>query len=380
MRGNKSRVKLLIALSILVLSPMSLVLRAQATTPTLSTNADTFKIGETVSFSGENYEPVGSTYRLNITYGSVVYSVLEFVSTDSSGIPEGVSWVVPAGVPSGTYLATVYNITDPTNSTTYNQEVANKTFLVNAGSLVSDKFEYFVDEPVEFSGEGYTPEGTNYTLEIVLNGTVVATVPFTSNGNGSIPDGVFWQIPFDAGNGTCIATSYNNTTPSIGTALATTEFFINATEAGRIGAITEELEQLTETINSSVEDVNVSLIQKLNVTARKVDQAITWLGQGKTKVATNMLNAARNALEAFIHEVEAQRGKHIDEEIADQLIGEANAIIAKIDLVIPSTSHSGDKGQGHQLEAPPVGQHTTDDEEPKGKGKNNGKGKGSKDD
>lgn len=370
----------MIALSILVLSPMSLVLRAQATTPTLSTNVDTFKIGETVSFSGENYEPVGSTYRLNITYGSVVYSVLEFVSTNSSGIPEGVSWVVPAGVPSGTYLATVYNITDPTNSTTYNQEVVNKTFLVSAGTLVSDRSEYFVDEPVTFSGAGYTPEGTNYTIEIVLNGTVVATVPFTSNGNGSIPSGIFWQIPFDADNGTYVATSYNSTAPSVGVPIATTEFFVNATEAGRIGAVTEELEQLTDIINSSVEDVNASLIQKLNATARKVDQAIAWLGQGKTRVATNMLNAARNVLTAFIHEVEAQRGKHIDEEVADQLIGEANAIIAKIDLVMPSTPHSGNRGQGHQLEAPPVNQHTTDSDELKGKGKNNGKGKGPKND
>jgi hypothetical protein len=380
MRGNKLSVNLLIALSVLVLSPMSLVLLAQATTPTLSTNADTFRIGEVVSFSGENYEPAGSTYRLNITCGSVVYSVLEFVSTELSGIPEGVSWAIPTGVPSGTYLATVYNITDPTNSVTYNQEVANKMFLVNAGTLVPDKSEYFVDELVTFSGAGYTPEGTNYTIRIVLNGTVVATVPFTSNGNGSIPDGIFWQIPFDADNGTYVATSYNSTAPSVGAAIATTEFFVNATEAGRISAIIGELEQLTQTINSSVEDVNVSLIQKLNATAGKVDQAIAWLGQNKTRVATNMLNAARNVLEAFIHEVEAQRGKHIDEEVADQLIREANAIIAKIDLVMPPTPHSGNEGQGHQLGAPPVNQHTTDSDEPKGKGKNNGKGKGPKND
>lgn len=379
MRGNKSSLNLLIALSILILSPISLALLAQGAVPTLSTNADTFKIGETVSFSGENYEPAGSAYQLNITCGSVVYSVLEFVSTESNGMPDGISWVIPAGVPSGTYLATVFNTTDPTNPTTYNQEVVSKTFLVNAGTLVSDKPEYLVDELVEFSGEGYTPAGTNYTIEIVLNGTVVATVPFTSSG-GSVPSGTFWQIPFNASNGTYTATSYNSTAPSTGALITATEFFVNATEAGRIGAITEELEQLTQTINSSVEDVNASLIQKLNATARKVDQAIAWLGQNRTKVATNMLRAARNMLEAFIHEVEAQRGKHIDAEVADQLIGEANAIIAKIDLVIPPTPHSGNRGQGHQLKVPPVNQHANDSDEPRGKGKNNGKGKGPRND
>jgi len=377
MKGSKPNVTLLVALvTLLVLPSVSLVLLAQEATPTLSANADTFKIGETVSFSGENYAPAGSTYRLNITRGSITYSSLDFVSTSSGGIPEGISWEVSTGVSSGTYLATVYNTTDPASPITYMQEVANRMFVVNAGTLVSDKFEYFTGEPVQFSGSGYTPEGTNYTIEIVLDGALVAAVPFTSSVNGWIPDGIFWRIPFDAGNGTYVTTSYNNTAPSTGAAIASTEFFINATEAGKIGAVTEELTEITDIISSSVGAMNVSLIQKLNATSRKVDQAILWLGEGKTKVAANMLHAAKNTLKAFINQVEAQRGKHIGEEVANQLIEEANAIIAKIDAAMPFAQNSEGQSRAHQSSTSTAAQLAIDGSEPKGKGKQVNKGKG----
>jgi len=84
----------------------------------------------------------------------------------------------------------------------------------------------------------------------------------------------------------------------------------------------ESLIQQTQNLISDVEDLELpdglekSLISKL-------DGAISALEKGQD-------NAAINKLNAFINEVDAQRGKKITEEQADDLIAEAQRIINRI--------------------------------------------------
>ncbi|MEM2549831.1 MAG: hypothetical protein QW689_05360, partial [Nitrososphaerota archaeon] len=84
-------------------------------------------------------------------------------------------------------------------------------------------------------------------------------------------------------------------------------------------------------INASIVD---SLVAKLRNAKMKVESAEELLAEGKMHVARNMLRAARNMLTAFIHEVRAQRGKHLDEATADSLISAAQGLIMRIEYLM----------------------------------------------
>ncbi|MEM3746789.1 MAG: hypothetical protein QXN67_04875, partial [Thermoproteota archaeon] len=313
-------------------------------TPTLSTDKESYVVGETVVFSGEGYL-TGGEYQLNITKDSETYETIDFEATEEGEIPGGVEWLIPVGVPSNQYEATVYDMADPENPVA----VASVTFTVNAPTLQTDELEYIVEETVVFTGAGYTPGGTSYVIKIMFGEEVLAELPFTSSEDGSIPvgvDEVNWTIPFDAPDGTYVAKAYNDTEPEKGVLLALTEFRVNATMEARAEAIFRELKALNSTINADVVGVNVSLVQKVNVVTKKVEQFMKWVEEDKNHTAANMLNAAMNNLKALIHHVEAQRGKHIDEETADQLIAQAQELIEKMETTISSM---GAKGKGKQV-------------------------------
>ncbi|MEM3388767.1 MAG: hypothetical protein QW491_05055 [Thermoproteota archaeon] len=349
-------------------------------TPTLSTDKETYVVGETVVFSGEGYL-TGGKYQLNITKDSETYETIDFEAAGEGEIPGGVEWLIPVGVPSGTYTATVYNMTDPENPETYKQEVASVEFYVNAPTLQTDRDEYIVEETVVFTGAGYTPGGTSYVVKIMFGEEVLAELPFTSSEDGSIPvgvDEVNWTIPFDAPDGTYVAKAYNDTEPEKGVLLALTEFRVNATIEARAEAIFRELKALNSTIDADVRGINVSLVQKVNVVTKKVEQFMKWVEEGKENTAANMLNAAVNNLKALIHHVEAQRGKHIDEETADQLIAQAQELIEKMETTISSM---GAKGKGKQVSTQTRTQQREMEREMemegegRGQGNSNGKGK-----
>ncbi len=344
---------------------------AENTDPTLSTDRESYVVGETVVFSGEGYLPSG-TYRLNITKDGETYGTIDELTPTEEGLISA-EWPIPVGVPSGLYEAIVYNITDPENPETYEQEVASVEFNVNAATLHTDKDEYIVEETVVFSGNGYTPSGTSYVIKIMFGEEVLAELPFISSEDGSIPvgvDEVNWTIPLDAPDGTYVAKAYNNTEPEKGVLLALTEFRVNATMAARAEAIFRELRALNATINADVVGINVSLTQKVNVVTKKIEQFMKWVEADKNHTAANMLNAAVNNLKALIHHVEAQKGKHIDEETADQLIAQAEELIEKMETTI---SDMGTKGKGKGKTAPVT--ETVEEETDAGQGKGNGKGK-----
>lgn len=344
------------------------------TEPTLSTDKESYTVGETVIFSGKDYLPEG-VYRLNITKDNETYETIGFEASEGGEIPGGVEWLIPVGVPSGTYTATVYNMTEPENPDTYRQEVASVEFYVNAPTLQTDKDEYIVEETVVFTGVGYTPGGTSYVIKIMFGEQVLAELSFTSSEDGSMPvgaDEVNWTIPFDAPDGTYVAKAYNDTEPEKGVLLALAEFRVNASMAARAEAIFRELEALNATINADVVGINVSLTQKVNVVTKKIEQFMKWVEEGKNNTAANMLNAAVNNLRALIHHVEAQKGKHIDEETADQLIAQAQELIEKMETTISSMDA---KGKGKQVSTQARTQEQEMEREGRGQGNSDGKGK-----
>jgi len=87
------------------------------------------------------------------------------------------------------------------------------------------------------------------------------------------------------------------------------------------GYCPDTLAGLQQVINTLPKDVLSDTIK--NSLTSKVDNALKSLDKGEDGAAINMLNA-------FINQVEAQRGKKISEEAADMLIAYANNIISKI--------------------------------------------------
>jgi hypothetical protein len=251
-------------------------------------------------------------------------------------------------------------------------EVASVTFTVNAATLHTDKDEYIVEETVVFTGAGYTPGGTSYVIEIEFDGQVLETLSFHSSEDGSIPSGVEWAIPFDAQGGSYIAKAYSDTELSTGVLLASTEFQVNATMAARAEAIFRELKALNATIKADVEGINVSLTQKISVVEKKIEQFMKWVEEDKNNTAANMLNAAVNNLKALIHHVEAQKGKHIDEETADRLIAQAEELITKMETTMSSMNT---KGKGKQVSTQARTQEQEMEREGRGQGESSGKGK-----
>lgn len=378
---------MLVVVACLALAKADLTSNLESTStldPTLLTDKTTYAFGEPVIFSGEGYLPEGTKYRIDITKGLDTYGSLEFDSATEGTIPDGVEWLVEEGVPLGLYTAVAYNITDPDNAETYEKEVSRASFIVSTATLETDKEEYIVEEEVVFSGIGYTPE-MGYYIDIAFDSEVIATLPFDSDTEGKIPDGIEWLIPFDAVNGIYDATAYSIDEP--GVPLASTKFYVDASIAALTEAIFRELDALNDSITADVGGIKNSLVKKLNVTARKIEQCLAWVDEGKNKTAANMLKASANNLKAFIHHVEAQRGKHIDEETADSLIAQAKALIDKIEATSSSLTIE-DKGKKDsnmsQQEQEQEQDQNTDNGHGKGhdkdngkeNGKENGKGKG----
>jgi len=374
---RKSTVSLILIATTLLVLIRVVPTDGDALPPALYTDKDIYTAGEIVVFSGEGYLP-GGTFSISITQDSTLYATIDFTSTQEGLIPSGVEWSTPGDLPSGLYEAKVYNTTDPENTDTYMQEVASASFTVNATTLKpvlqTDKQVYIVEETVVFSGTGYVPGETSYVIEIEFEGEILATLSFLSQSDGTIPPRVEWAIPFDAPNGTYVANAYNDTEPNKGVLLASTTFQVNASASAKTEAILKELEALKSLINADVIGINTSLIQRIFSINKKINQFANWVEEEKNKTATNMLNAAINKLRALIRHVEAQKGKHIDEETADQLIQQAQALVEKMEGTVSSMKNNGKgKGKGNSTSE---GSSEQDSKTNPGQGKGKGKGKG----
>jgi hypothetical protein len=94
-----------------------------------------------------------------------------------------------------------------------------------------------------------------------------------------------------------------------------------------------ELLWLNTTVNNMEikQDVKEGLKDKLNNATKKIDQAINWIELSNEGEANNMLNAAGNIMNAFINQVNAQKGKAIVASDANSLITNAQNIILDIE-------------------------------------------------
>ena len=209
---------------------------------------------------------------------------------------------------------------------------------------------YKVGEVVSFSGAGYSPSGTRYSISIAWRNetsgeeTPVAYVNFTSvsvkgdEGTAIIPGGTSWSIPFDALSGTYVARVYNITDEDQFEDLkSSTEFFINASEAAKLEYASGVLEELIGTIEGGVgadeEGLIQSLLSSLENAAKKVENATNLLADGEYKRAANQLRAARNMLTAFVHKVVAQTDR-IGKDLTDELIQKAMGLLGKVDSLL----------------------------------------------
>ena len=222
---------------------------------------------------------------------------------------------------------------------------------VHAGdvTLSTGKDKYKVGEVVSFSGAGYSPPGTRYSISIAWRNetsdeeTPVAYVEFTSvsvegdEGTAIIPDGTSWSIPFDALDGTYVARVYKITDEGQFEDLASSKFFINASEAAKLEYASGVLEDLIGTIEGGVgadeEGLIQSLLSSLENAAKKVENATNLLADGEYKRAANQLRAARNMLTAFVHKVVAQTDR-IGKDLADELIQKAMGLLGKVDSLL----------------------------------------------
>jgi len=123
------RIASLVLLIVFIL-PTFVLERTLGDGPTLETDKASYTVGETVSFSGLGYYPVGSTYVINVSYGGSVVASVGFASDESEGIPTDASWAIPFGAENGTYGADIFNVTDPLNVDTYRMLLASTTFEV----------------------------------------------------------------------------------------------------------------------------------------------------------------------------------------------------------------------------------------------------------
>lgn len=335
-------------LAAMLLSPLLYVSVAQAQEVAVHSNESIYKLGETVTFTFTGLEPEQS-YQLVVSRGGTEYTV-SFI-TDSEGNPTSdVSWSTDSVDP-GTYTYVLYKVVGEGDG----EKVGEGRF----GIVGINKESFAADEEIIIKGGGATDE---VTAELRNDSTVIATGSASPDDNGEFTLSI--KIPYNAANGTY------SVIVNVSGSEVVFEIDIETTSS----QLLENTEQLFDDLLGTVSGINASIVNsltaKLTNAKMKVEAAEELLAEGRTHVARNMLRAARNMLTAFIHEVRAQRGKHLDETTADELIRAAQSLIDRIDFLMTqlknqntaeTTSVLGKKGRGGD----------GDEDRGGGKGKNN---------
>jgi hypothetical protein len=101
---------------------------------------------------------------------------------------------------------------------------------------------------------------------------------------------------------------------------------VQSTKRSKIEYVRLEIDGLSAEANG----LSNSLLSKLSTADAKVVDSLNGLLAGDLIRTDTSLDAAINKMEAFVREVQAQRGKQIDIATADQLISKANAIISHL--------------------------------------------------
>ena len=107
--------------------------------------------------------------------------------------------------------------------------------------------------------------------------------------------------------------------------------------AGDKALVVEYVKQELRKLRSEVEQLDAdqgvkkSLLVKIDAASEKNDKALQFVLEGKEKQADNMLKSVSNILNAFINEIDAQSGKKIATDDAENLIQHTNEIIKGIE-------------------------------------------------
>ncbi len=288
------------------------VVQAQEEQPvTVTSDKEVYKHGDTVAFTFSGLGP-NQTYQLEISRKGIAVHTVEIITNSDGNPTEDVVWSTGDAEP-GTYNYVIKN-----NS---GEELGRGTL----GIVGINKERFSADEEILISGGGAVA-GEEVTAELRNDSTVLATASVSSDSDGEFSLSI--KIPYDAANGTyavVVNVSGNVITFSIEIETTSSQLLEN-TEL-----IFDDLLGNVSGINASIVD---SLVAKLRNAKMKVESAEELLAEGKMHVARNMLRAARNMLTAFIHEVRAQRGKHLDEATADSLISAAQGLIMRIEYLM----------------------------------------------
>ncbi|MEM3488211.1 MAG: hypothetical protein QXO75_00900 [Nitrososphaerota archaeon] len=288
------------------------VVQAQEEQPvTVTSDKEVYKHGDTVAFTFSGLGP-NQTYQLEISRKGIAVHTVEIITNSDGNPTEDVVWSTGDAEP-GTYNYVLKN-----NS---GEELGRGTL----GIVGINKERFSADEEILISGGGAVA-GEEVTAELRNDSTVLATTSVSSDSDGEFSLSI--KIPYDAANGTyavVVNVSGNVITFSIEIETTSSQLLEN-TEL-----IFDDLLGNVSGINASIVD---SLVAKLRNAKMKVESAEELLAEGKMHVARNMLRAARNMLTAFIHEVRAQRGKHLDEATADSLISAAQGLIMRIEYLM----------------------------------------------
>jgi len=307
-RSSLALVCLLVA-ALLTPVPLASITLAQETS-TVSSDKSIYKLGETVRFSLPSELDSNQTYYLVISRkGETVYEIV--ITTDSEGEPTGEATWGSAGAEPGTY--------DYALKTSNGQELGGGSL----GIVGINKEVFAAEETIVVIGGGASGE---VTAVLRNDSSVLAVSSAPPDMYGEFSLGIV--IPYDTPNGTySVVVEVSGTVIVFGITIETT----SSTLIINTELLFDELLNTTSGINASI--VN-SLVAKLKNAKMKVEVAEELLAEGRTHVARNMLRAARNMLSAFIHEVMAQRGKHLDEATADGLIAAAQQLIQRIDYLM----------------------------------------------
>jgi len=281
----------------------------------VSSDKSIYKVGETVEFALPDSLEANSEYFLEISrMGELIHEIT--ITTDYEGKPTGgASWSTTDAEP-GTYRYVL--------KTSSGEELGAGTL-----GIVGINKEFFAaEEEIVVTGGG---AGGEVTAELRSDSSVLATGSASPDDEGEFILSI--KIPYDTPNGTySVVVDVSGVEVVFVISIETT----SSTLLTNTELIFDELLNDVSGIDASI--VN-SLVAKLTNAKMKVAQAEELLAEGRTHVAKNMLRATRNMLVAFIHEVMAQRGKHLDLDTADRLIASAQALILRIDYLASQLSH-----------------------------------------
>jgi PKD repeat protein len=134
-------------------------------------------------------------------------------------------------------------------------------------------------------------------------------------------------VEWDFGDGTAgivgtLMPSHAYSEPGTYTVTLTVTDDDGGTGTASVQVLVESPAEATEVVIESIEELDLPQGTENSLTS-KLESAIDSLEDGQD-------NAALNKLEAFVNQVEAQRGKKLTEEEADKLIADVQVIIAHI--------------------------------------------------